>query len=225
MTAVSTFRPHSQSAEYACNQIRALQSWQMVFDSVFLIGHPEPELNFSNVTFIDSGERFPAIKDMILLLTQCKGWGCWINCDIVLTPVVNTITQIMAQEGCWASTSQRWTFNPETFDLAKAVMEPNDFGLDIFIAPDSVWKSMYSKIHPGLRKTGMVYDTWITGYLWNTLGKGYRNFTDFKCVFHPRHGGRQRDFQNDVKWIQDDYGRSAGIPPPLIPSSKWNRMQ
>lgn len=220
MTAVSTFRPHAQSAEYARNQIRAVQSWQDIFDSVLLIGHPEHELNYPNVTFIDSGEKFPSIKDMILLLTQANGWGCWINCDIVLTDSLWHAIEDMQKQGCWAATSQRWTFDPETFDLDRSVIEKNDFGLDIFITIDSIWKQMYPFIHPGLRKAGMVYDTWMTGFFRTMLGNGYRSFTSHRCVFHPKHEGRQNDFQNDVKWIEDKYGRAAGIPPPLLISRK-----
>jgi hypothetical protein len=114
-----------------------------------------------------------------------------------------------------AATSQRWTFDPETFDLSKAVIEKNDLGLDIFITSQAWWSAMYSDIPANLRKAGMVYDTWMTGYFWKRMGYGYCSFTGYRCVFHPRHGGRKMLAANSPEWIQDQYGRSACVPPPL----------
>lgn len=212
MVAVSTFRPHAQSEDYALNQIRAIRSWQPFFDTVILLGKPEPSLAFNNVIFVESDGAFPTIKQMIMFLTQSNGWGCWINADIVLGPAFSRVLDAMERHRCRASTSRRWTFDPKTFDLSRAFLKKNDWGLDIFLAKDAEWKSMYPLIHPGLRKAGMVYDTWMTGYFFKTMGNTYRSFTDFRCVFHPEHEGRQRGFQNEMKWIQDKYGNAARIP-------------
>lgn len=224
MIAVSTFRPHSQSKEYARNQTRAVQSWSNIFEDIFLIGSPEPDLALPNVIFIDSGEKFPTIKDMVLLLTRSKDWGCWINCDIVLTPTINKVLEDMPRCGAWAVTSQRWTFDADTFDLWRAKVEPNDFGLDIFITTGLIWNRMYPLIHPGLRKAGMMYDTWMTGYFVRTLGDSYRNFTGYRCVFHPRHEGRQQEQHNKMEWVQDQYGRAARIPFPLQSQIQRSRV-
>lgn len=214
MVAVSTFRPHKNSEEYARNQIRAVESWQDIFDVVLLIGEAEPELAFPNVWFVP-GEDFPLIKDMISLLAREPGWSAWINCDIVLTPMFHQAFQRMKETGKQAATSQRWTFYPEAFDLSKAVIERNDFGLDIFLTIQPHWQHMLSVMPKNLRKAGQVYDTWMTGYFWKRLGRAYCSMTDFRCVFHPRHGGRKMKTHNEPAWIQDQYGRSACIPPAL----------
>jgi hypothetical protein len=214
MNAVSTFRPHKGESEYARNQIRAVRSWQNIFGKVLLIGEHEPDLAMQNVEFV-KGDDFPYIKDMIFLLSQQPGWSCWINCDIVLNSGVLSAVRRMEQLQKAAATSQRWTFNPETADLSKAVVEPNDFGLDIFITSQAWWNIMHSVIPSMLRKGGQVYDTWMTGYFWNTMGHGYCSLTGYRCVFHPRHEGRRMAAANAVEWIQDEYGRSACIPPPL----------
>lgn len=214
MRAVSTFRPHKESEEYARNQGRAVESWQEIFERVFLIGEPEAGLSFANVEFVP-GMDFPHIKSMIEILARQPGWSAWINCDIVLTPMLHQAVRRMEQLGKLAATSQRWTFNPVTFDLSKAVVEYNDFGLDIFITTQPHWQHMLSVIPGNLRKAGQVYDTWMTGYFWNRMGHGYCSLTDYRCVFHPKHGGRKMAAANDVAWIQDRYGRSACIPPLL----------
>jgi hypothetical protein len=215
MIAVSTFRPHSKDAQYAINQSRAVASWEGIFDDVYLIGKPEPDLTHPYVTFI-AGEEFPRITSMLLLLTFSEGWGAWINCDIILNKKIKEVMRQMEIRGYQACTSQRWQYEPTDWpDLSKARVPQGDYGLDIFITHAGVWEDMQSKINPDLRKAGMVYDTWITGYLWNTLGFGYRNFTNYKCVFHPKHEGRQKDFCNSPQLIQDKYGKDARIPPEL----------
>lgn len=214
MIAVSTFRPHKDNEEYALNQSRAVESWQDIFEKVILIGEPEPALSFYNVEFVP-GIDFPYIKSMVEILSHQPGWSAWINCDIVLTPMIHQAVQKMEQLGKQAATSQRFTFNPFTFDLSNAVVEYNDFGLDIFITTHPHWQHMLSVIPGNLRIAGLVFDTWMTGYFWNRMGHGYCSLTDYRCVFHPRHGGRRVSFPNDLAWIQDDYGRSACTPPPL----------
>ncbi len=223
MIAVSTFRPHQKNAEYALNQSRAVASWNGIFDEVFLIGKPEPELTYPCVSFL-TGEEYPRIKDMILPLTIHDGWGAWINCDIVLTSPIKEVIRQMSIREYRACTSQRFEYNPSYFpDLSNAQVPKNDYGLDIFITRGNVWLDMYHKIYPDLRKGGMVYDTWITGYLWRTFGWGYRSFTNYRCVFHPKHEGRQKDFANSSQWIQDEYGIDARIPPELEKERTINR--
>lgn len=214
MIAVSTFRPHKGEEEYRRNQIRAVESWQDIFEVVYLIGEEEPDLAFPNVWFVP-GEDFPYIKAMIEILAAQPSWSAWINCDIVLTPVIHQAIIRMEQAGKQAATSQRWTFDPKTFDLSKAVIEHNDFGLDIFITTQPHWKHMHSVIPGNLRKAGQVYDTWMTGYFWKRMGHAYCSLTNFRCVFHPKHGGRRMLTHNESAWIQDQYGRSACIPPLL----------
>lgn len=214
MNVVSTFRPHRGEPEYAMNQVRAVHSWQGIFDRVYLLGDPEPELSYPNVFFVASRD-FPHIRDMIEILGDQPGWGVWINCDIVLTARIKDVLIRLEQTQKNAATSQRWTFDPKTYDLPHARIETNDFGLDIFMARQPYWQHMFTVIPPNLRKGGQVYDTWMTGYFWNRCGHSYCSFTHWRCVFHPRHGGRRAEAYNDPAWIQDQYGRSACIPPPL----------
>jgi len=212
--AVSTFKPHAKSAEYALNQSRAVQSWGDIFTHVYLIGDPEPDLRYDYVTFIE-GNDYPTIKMMVLMLSTYEEWGAWINCDIIVLPKIHEAMQQMEVRGYRAATSQRFEYDPVSFDLSKAKIPHHDFGLDIFITTGDIWRDMFTKINPDLRTCGLIYDSWMTGYLWHTLGHGYRNFTDYRCVFHPKHGGREAPYMNSPQWVQDEYGKDARIPPPL----------
>lgn len=214
MNAVSTFRPHKGEEEYRRNQIRAVLSWLDIFERVFLIGNPEPDLAFGNVIFVP-GPDFPYIKQMIEILSRQPGWSVWINCDIFLTSLIHQAVRRMEQLGKQAATSQRYTFDPRNPDFVKSKVERNDLGLDIFITTQPHWQHMLSVIPANLRKAGQVYDTWMTGYFWKTLGRKYCSITNYRCVFHPKHGGRKMGAANDPKWIQDKYGRCACIPPVL----------
>lgn len=174
--------------------------------------------------FIETDE-VPTIKQMFVPLLMGEEWGAWLNCDIVLTAPFREAMQEMQMRGYKAATSQRYEYDPVDYpDLSKAVVPPNDLGLDIFVTTPDIWKAIWQLIHPDLRKTGMMYDTWITGYLWKTFGFGYRSFTNFRCVFHPKHGERRYDLMNKQDWVEDEYGKSARIPPPLERSQSHNRQ-
>jgi len=208
--AVSTFRPHKDSEEYRENQIRAMASWFPIFSNIILMGNLEPELFTYKTTFTFQDGR-PHIKDMVGFLASEGELGVWINADIVLHNAFVTLEHLMKKAGCVAATSFRLTFEPGRHaTYASAVREPNDFGLDVFVATPEVWQDMYRHIDPRWVKCGQVYDSWMVGF----LNKRHKcaDFTDRKWVFHPRHEGRVKDGFNSTQWAQDEFAPWAGPP-------------
>lgn len=208
MIAVSTFRPHKDSEEYRQNQIRAAVSWLPIFNGIVLMGKPEPELATYKTSFTFQEGR-PHVRDMIGLLATQNEMGVWINADIVLHNAFVTLENLMKKAGCVAATSFRLTFDPKE-GIQKAFREGNDWGLDVFVATPEVWQDMYKHMDPRWLKCGMVYDSWMVGFLNKRHKCG--DFTDKKWVFHPRHGGRVTEGFNSPQWAEGEFSPWAGPP-------------
>lgn len=208
MIAVSTFRPHKDSEEYRQNQIRAMTSWVPIFNGIILMGKLEPELATHKTSFTFQEGR-PHVRDMVGLLATQSEMGVWINADIVLSNAFVTLEQLMKKAGCVAATSFRFTFDPKN-GIWKSFKEPNDWGLDVFVATPEVWQDMYKHMDSRWVKCGQVYDSWMVGFLNKRHKCG--DFTDRKWVFHPRHGGRITEGMNSPQWAVGEFSEWAGPP-------------
>lgn len=192
------------------NQIRAAVSWFPIFGSVILMGKFEPELATIN-TYFTGKEGRPHVKDMVGILATQTEMGVWINADIVLAGAFATLERLMKKAECRAATSFRLTFEPGKLNTyASAFREKNDWGLDVFVATPEVWQDMYTHMDPRWVKCGMVYDSWMVGF----LNKRHKcaDFTDRKWVFHPRHEGRVRDGFNSPQWAVGEFSPWTGPP-------------
>jgi hypothetical protein len=215
MIAISTFRPHEGNPEYARNQRTGVHSWEDLFETILLLGDPEPELAMKNTVFIPGSSR-PSIKDMIGFLASTNEWGTWINADIVLKPGFFLIENDMRRFKFTAATSFRYTFNPDNPE-AGIVKEKKDYGLDVFVCTPEVWRDMYQHIDPRFVKCGMVYDSWMSGFL--NARHRLADFTDRGLVLHPKHGGRVTTGFNDPQWAEGDFSPFAGPPRFRLPRS------
>lgn len=207
MTAVSSFRPLSESEEIATNQIRAKESWDDVFDDVVYFGDYEPLLDGGKTLFIAS-EQFPTLDRMMLAATFGNGWTCLINSDIVVSPLLGKVVRECQQKKIEAITSMRYEFEPEQKDLNKAVVK--DSGYDFFMSSPEMWLGAFKQVPNGYRIGHNRWDNWVLGYFNTVCRKRFVDVTSKRLIFHPRHGERKQPYHISVP--QDIY-LELGRPP------------
>lgn len=207
VTAISSFRPLSQSREIARNQIRAKDSWERVFDRIIYFGRPDPNLWSTKTEFIDTDD-YPAISALCMAAFMSRDMACIINADIVLAETFPVVIEQCLRHHYQAMTSARYEFDPNApnFDNAKVV----DHGFDVFIAPWTAWWSASRLVPETLRIAHAGWDNWILGYLNTLYGRRFVSISSKRCVFHPRHGDRRQPYQFEMP--QDRYSQ-AGVPP------------
>ena len=210
MIALSSHRPHEGDSDYAKNQARAANSWN-IFSQVFYFGSYEESLCKPNVLFAKS-EPWPKIKMMADMATHFKEPVAIINADIVVTPVLLEVEKKMIDLSVPALTSYRYEFEGDNMD--GAIRHKHDRGMDIFIAMPDIWKMVSKRIPDYLRMGHQTWDSWVCGFFCANLGFGFRQFTDYRCVFHPRHEGRLHPHSAEIK-SDDEYFTRAHVPSPL----------
>lgn len=212
MIAISSARRHSQDAEYAVNQKRAADSWKL-FSTVYYFGSYEEDLTRDNVRYVKSDE-WPSIKDMAKFASYIHGdTVAIINADIVVTEPILEVEKKLKELTMPAATSYRYEFDPAT-GLESAVRIKQDRGMDIFIATPEAWKMVANRIPDYLRIGHNQWDSWICGFFCANFGFGFRQFTDYRCVFHPKHNGRIQPIKIDID-PTDEYFTRAHVPSPL----------
>lgn len=208
MIAISSFRPHNLSREYQQNQIRAKESWEKVFSKIIYLGNHEPELDSLKTAFLGySG--WPTIKELARLASTQSSLVALINSDIVVTDPIRDVEEKMVRTGIQAAVSRRFEFDPKNHDLATAQIV--DKGLDIFIAHPKLWAMVAKEIPDNLQIGHIQFDTWLTGFFLVKLGNAFRDFSRFKCVFHPKHSGRHMP-HNPAEPLKDRYSLAAQLP-------------
>lgn len=218
MIALSSHRPFSQSPEYAVNQERAAKTWHQEFSNIYYFGAFESELDHENVLFVRTVEQWPTIRQMAEFASHltCE-YVAIINADIVVTSDIGRAEKAMSAMALPAATSYRHTFLAEDYpNLDNAIRHKEDRGMDIFVTKPNVW-GMISKIIPACLRIGNGrWDSWLCGYFCHNMGYGFREFTDYRCIFHPKHDGRvESPFAQDIAKAQDDYFTRAKRPSPL----------
>lgn len=190
MTALSSFRPHRDSGEYRQNQIRAKNSWEPIFKNIIYFGHLEPELTSPKTEFIPY-DGWPFIREMAEIASKLNGYTAIINADIVIEPELSTVVAIMERTGIVAATSMRR-------DLETREILFNDKGRDIFILNQRWWKRVADKVPRSCRIGHFEWDSWMIGFLCYEAKTKFADFSQVKCVFHPKHGGRKMPFNGEV---------------------------
>jgi hypothetical protein len=135
-----------------------------------------------------------------------------INADIVVTPVLLEVENKMVDMSIPALTSYRYEFEGENLD--GAVRHKHDRGMDIFIAQRDIWAMVAKRIPDYLRMGHQTWDSWVCGFFCKNLGFGFRQFTDYRCIFHPKHEGRLHPHSAEIK-SDDEYFTRAHVPSPL----------
>lgn len=214
MIAISSHKPFSKSKEYAANQTAASASWKDKFSKLYYIGHYEEGLCHENTMFVRPGGDYPTIKSMAeLAATLNEPYTAILNADIILGDGVLEVEKKMFDMALPAAVSYRHEFIPGE-PLESAVRHKEDRGMDIFIATAAIWRMVAKEIPEGLWFGHNCWDTWVCGFFCHHLGYGFRHFTDFRCVFHPKHEGRQQpNLEMIVK--NDPYLTRAKRPSPL----------
>lgn len=189
MIALSSHRPFKGEPEYRRNQLRAKASWERIFNKIIYVGVFEPDLMSDKTEIIESAD-WPTMEQLF----QVAGWQretvCLVNADIVLTPTILQVEELLMLEGVKALTSRRYTFNPAAPDFEKAKVG-KDLGFDIFIADPDVWQKLCSVVPDDFRIGHNQWDTWLLYTLQCMFKERCRDFTGWKCVFHPQHSGRK----------------------------------
>lgn len=214
MIAISSARPHERNKEYAINQKRAGESWSL-FKTVYYFGNYEEDLCHDNTRWVRSDD-WPSIKRMAEFAKYITDdLVAIINADIVVTEPILEVEQKLKELTVPAATSYRYEFDPTTGDLSKAVRARENRGMDIFVCTPEVWSVMAKEIPDYLRIGHPTWDTWVCGFLCSHYGFGFREFTSYRCIFHPRHEGRETP-HNDAIRSDQPYFTLAKKPSPLL---------
>lgn len=216
MIAVSSHKPFDKSPDYAANQTAASATWKNKFKAIYYIGHYEAGLSHKNTMFVRPDGDYPTIKAMANLGDILGGgYVAIINADIVLTEPLLEVEKKMNEMALPAAVSYRHEFNPQDPDWQQnAVRNKEDRGMDIFIATNAIWKMIAKEIPEDLWFGHNLWDSWVCGWMCHHLGYGFRHFTDYRCVFHPKHEGRSQP-NLDRLLKNDPYLTRAKRPSPL----------
>lgn len=208
MIALSSFRPHNLSDEYRANQIRAKKSWDRVFEKVVYLANYEADLDSDKTSFLGySG--WPRINELAQVAAAQPSMVALVNADIVVTDPIVQVERKMVYTGIQAAVSRRFEFDASNPDFTMAVIV--DKGLDIFVTTPRMWKLVAAEIPENLRIGQIQFDTWLTGFFLVKLRNAFRDFSRFKCVFHPKHGGRDMPY-NPTEPLKDRYSVAARLP-------------
>lgn len=180
MIAISSHKPFHKSPEVAKNQIRARNSWAC-FEEIHYFGDPEPELDGANTCFHPC-VGWPTIKDLSKFASECDGWSCIINADIVVGDHWDQAEEALLRSGARCAISRRyglWTHKLE------------DWGLDFFAAKPEVWKLAHQSVDPVFRIGHQLWDTWMISFFTHQPGILCADLTPAMVIFHPQHGDRE----------------------------------
>lgn len=218
MIAISSAKEFSKSQEYAENQRRAALSWQELYvvSGVFYIGHFEDGLNSDKTQFVRPEGDYPTIKMMADFASRMSSdYVALINADIVLGSGLVDVEKRMRDMALPAATSYRYEFEPAEYpNLDNATRYKEDRGMDIFIANPAIWQMVAKEIPEDVLFGHNRWDSWVCGYFCHHLGYGFRHFTEERCVFHPKHGGRSQPHLESIK-TDSPYFTRAKRPSPL----------
>lgn len=189
MLIVSSPRPFETLSHYNKDQIKAKLSWEKSFKEILYVSHwpLDEELSGPNVKIVKSNEDFPTIKFMAAM---CSGspypYAVMANSDIEIDPKgFARVIEAMDRSKLFAATSRRYTYYGE--DKGEATILPGDFGLDIFVAKPEAWGEVVNSIPSDLYIGHNGWDTWMMRFFATRYGMSFRNFSDYRCVFHPMH--------------------------------------
>jgi hypothetical protein len=198
MNVVSSHRPHSESGEYASNQIFAKQSWDRYFREIIYYGPREPDLASDKTTFIDS-EPFPTIKSLSECCSWQEDWCAIINADIFIGPNFCEVESELKARNAKCAISLRQEFVP---GYPPSSGHRVDLGLDFFAATPKMWRFIAQEMPSQFRIGHQFWDTWMLAFMSRYGGRDCYDATPQRFVFHPRHGDRRFTYKIDTKGDQ-----------------------
>jgi hypothetical protein len=202
---LSSFRPFREDPEWDRNQLAAFRTWMMFAQRIVLFGQQEAELMNKKVVFIQS-EQWPKIKAMVdYAASQKNQFVCICNGDIMLDPKILRIEQRMKFSNYRCASSRRWHFDPSK-PMQEAITNASltdmdgrdDRGRDVFIARWDVWARIAKETPDKLRIGHNTWDAFLTDKFREHWDDKFIDFTAFRYVHHPHHGGRRRPHELEV---------------------------
>jgi hypothetical protein len=187
--AVSSFRAMGDSQEVANNQIRAIESWRPVFNTIFLFGAFDKSIAHPRIHFVE-GPDFPPLSLLFLLASTSVEPAAILNADIVVSNSLSQTVDKAFSRGADALTSRRYEFDPQKPDFERAKVV--DLGADFFCAPASVWARAWRAVPTCYRIGNGGWDNWLLGFLGTTFKRTFADITPARAIFHPRHSERKR---------------------------------
>lgn len=184
----------------------AFRTWMLFAKKVYLFGEHEPVLSGSKVHFVPS-EQFPRIKDMVILAaSQKQEYSAICNGDILLDPQIMRIEQRMRFGNYRCASSRRWHFKSDAVSIEQARESSSlidqdgrdDRGRDVFIARWDVWGRIAKDIPDQYRISHNAWDAYLTDKFREHWNDRFLDFTAFRYVLHPHHGGRKRPYHETM---------------------------
>jgi hypothetical protein len=197
MIAISSHRPHSRSAEFARNQAMAKRTWEPVFQTIVYAGAEEPELDSEKTEFYPT-EDFPTIQTLAKIAASQRGISAILNADILINNRIRNVEQKMWVNSIMCGSSRRYHFDPHAPNFDMANLDDADRGRDIFVARQHVWQRVADQVPPHLRIGHQQWDAWMTDFFRDNYNRKFIDFTNLRCVFHPRHGDRQMPYASEI---------------------------
>ena len=77
----------------------------------------------------------------------------------------------------------------------------DDRGRDIFVATGAVWRKLAMTMPDGYRIGNPYWDAYVTDFFRKFYDANFVDFTSWRCVFHPIHGGRNYPFAQEVSML------------------------
>lgn len=200
MNAVSSHRPHSSDGEYRRNQGLAKTTWEHSFQRIIYFGPKEPELSSDKTTFVDD-EQFPRIKRLAEEAGRWHGLTAILNADILVGPGILLLERQMRTKRRLCASSRRWHFHVKPGTLGYMLENAelgDDRGRDIFVATGPVWRNLAMTMPDGYRIGNPYWDAYVTDFFRKFYDSSFVDFTSWRCVFHPIHGGRNYPYAQQV---------------------------
>lgn len=209
MIAISSFRPLDTNEEYRKNQIAAFESWNKVFDAIVFFNAPDERMK-SGITSFFPSEDYPFILTLAGLASRFpENLVCLINSDIVASPDLLYVEQTLKENKASCAVSHRWQFDPVNLMQPKQVV---DLGLDIFVGTSEVWGRVARLVPEEFRIGHGMWDTWLIAFFNKHFASTFYDFTPSRCIFHPKHGGRQSKFDLPKSLLDGVDSGLCGMP-------------
>jgi len=190
VTAVSSYRPLGRFSDIDHNQIIAKHSWDSVFDGIIYLNPWAKQLDSMKTVFTGTMRR-PRMMELFLTAAVAGGIAVVINSDIVIGQGARTELRKVFTSGSACAYSFRYEFDPRTLNLNSA--KQVDSGLDFFAAHSLVWYKTFNECPDKYVIGNPEWDSWLLTHWQKRYGRHCVNITNWKLVFHPNHGNRERE--------------------------------
>lgn len=175
----------------------AWRTWQGFFRGIVYLGDEEPELKALNTKFVPS-EQWPTIKRMAELASTHHGVTAIINADILVNPKLRVVENRLLNGPAAVASSRRWHIDPHLPNFDRAQLIDSDRGRDIFVCTQTVWHRIAKEIPGHLRIGHQQWDAWMTDFFNANYGTRFVDFTQMKCIFHPKHEDRRMPYADTI---------------------------